>query len=60
MIHPVLTLGLPMRLRRVGGARESLLSELEEGDDDLFCGRGILARGSIGNFAPGDVTVEVI
>jgi small ligand-binding sensory domain FIST len=56
-MHPVLTFGLPTRDRRMGGL--SVKSDLD-GDIDLFCGRDILAKGSIGNFAPGDVTVELL
>lgn len=37
----------------------SVESDLD-GDIDLFCGRDILAKGSFGNFAPGDVTVELL
>lgn len=56
-MHPVLTFGLPTRDRRMGG--KSVVSDLGS-DIDLFCARDILARGSIGNFAPGDVTVELL
>ena len=52
-MHPVLTFGLPVRVRRVGGVGVSVLSELD-GDIDLFCGRGVLARGNIGTFGPVD------
>jgi hypothetical protein len=31
-----------------------------DGDSDLSCGRRILARGSMGTFAPGDVAIEVM
>ena len=50
-MHPVLTFGLPTRLRRTGGVGGSVLSDLD-GDSDLFCGRDILARGRIATFAP--------
>jgi hypothetical protein len=56
-MHPVLTFGLLMRLRRTEGL--GVLSDLI-GDMDLFCGRGILAKGRIGTFAAGGVTVEVV
>jgi hypothetical protein len=58
-MHPVLTFGLPVRVRRVEGFGESVLSDLD-GDSDLSCGRRILARGSMGTFAPGDVAIEVM
>jgi hypothetical protein len=48
-----------MRERRVGGVWALMLSDLE-GDSDLLWGRNTLANGSIGNLAPGDVTVELV
>ena len=58
-MHPVLTLGLPTRLRRMGGVRGSVLSDLD-GDSDLFCGRGTLVKGRMATFAPEDVKVELL
>jgi hypothetical protein len=57
-MHPVLTFGLPTLLRRMGSTAELLLS-VPGGEGDLFCGRGTLANGKIGTFAPGGVVVEV-
>ena len=58
-MHPVLTFGLLIRVRRAGGVGVSVLSDLD-GDRDLFCGRATLANGSIATFALGDVTVELM
>jgi hypothetical protein len=58
-MHPVLTFGLLMRVRRAGGVNVSVLSDLV-GDIDLFDGRDILAKGSIATFALCDVTVELL
>jgi hypothetical protein len=57
-MHPVLTFGLLIRVRRAGGVKVSALSDLNV-DRDLSCGRDTLANGSIGTFALGDVTVEL-
>jgi len=60
-MHPLLTLGLPTRVRRTGGVGESVLSDLNgDLDSDLFGGREVLAKGSIGTFDPGGVTVELM
>jgi len=56
-MHPVLTFGLLIRVRRAGGVEMPVLSDLV-GDRDLFSGRDTLANGSIAIFALGDVTVE--
>jgi len=60
-VHPLLTLGRPTRVRRMGGVREWVLSDLNgELDSDLFGGRDCLAKGSIGTFNPGGVMVELM
>jgi hypothetical protein len=41
------------------GSTAELLLSVPGGEGDLFCGRGTLANGKIGTFAPGGVVVEV-
>jgi hypothetical protein len=57
VMHPVLTFGLPTLLRRMGSIAVLLLSA-PRGEGDLFCGRGTLANGKIGTFAPSGIVVE--
>lgn len=60
MIHPVLTFGPPVRVRRMGSAVELPLSELDGEGDLVCCSRGILTNGEIWIFAPGDDVVESV
>ena len=59
VIHPVLTFGLPIRVRLTGDIDESLLAEVD-GDGDLLWDCGGLGKGMIGSFAPGEVMNGVI
>lgn len=55
VIHPVLTFGFPVRVRRTGDVSASLTSELDDGD---FSTRGALINGRISHLPSGIVTME--